>query len=216
MQEGEAELQRRKKLTVESEGKFFWKGSSDELPRKEHSPQETNRKFRKVQLHGDDDDGANLVKHVNEQKDGNNDDSKSSQESFLQQGISRHRLVFATASPFHSYRSLAISSLVLVALAVAVAVFCRKASRSRVRRHQLFTDLGPDTIKKPPAEVKEKGGFSYVELNEKRSPGGPGAEAANSWASGLASGLAAVAATPFGSRRSPRDQGSRRDMNKLK
>ena len=61
-----------------------------------------------------------------------------------------------------------------------------------------------------PAEAKEKGGFSYVELNEKRSPRGeeaeillkqissaaspgPGGEAANSWASGLA----AVALTPF-------------------
>ena len=81
MQEGEAELQRRKKLTIESEGKFFWK-ASDELPRKEISPQETSRKFRKVQLHGDD-DGANLVEHLNKQED----EGKSSQESFLQQVI---------------------------------------------------------------------------------------------------------------------------------
>ena len=119
----------------------------------------------------------------------------------------------------------------------------RKASRSRLRRRQIFKQQ--EFFKKqedfPSAEVKEKGGFSYVELNEKKSPGGetvlanvttnlctvdsdelmqeaaygikllnelgcmspfpgPGGESTNSWASGLASGLAAVAATPFGNR----------------
>merc|ERR1712192_286091 len=201
----------RKKLTVESEGKFYWKDSDD--LRKENAPQETNRKFRKVQLHEIDDE-AYLV----EQED-LGDISKSSPESFLQQAISRHRLVLATSSTFHSYRSLAISSLVLVALAVAVTVFCRKASRSRLRRRQIFKQQ--EFFKKqedlPAAiEVKEKGGFSYVELNEKQSPaGGSGVESSNSWTSGLASGLAAVAVTPFRSRRSPREQGSR-DVNKLK
>ena len=87
----------------------------------------------------------------------------------------------------------------------------------------MFAELGPDVVKKQqqgssPAEAKEKGGFSYVELYEKKSPrgedavksfqeklqarlpSGPGGEAANSWASGLASGLAAVALTPFANR----------------
>merc|ERR1712192_358093 len=182
----------RKKLTVESEGKFYWKDSDD--LRKENAPQETNRKFRKVQLHEIDDE-AYLV----EQED-LGDISKSSPESFLQQAISRHRLVLATSSTFHSYRSLAISSLVLVALAVAVTVFCRKASRSRLRRRQIFKQQ--EFFKKQEdlpssVEVKEKGGFSYVELNEKQSPAGPVVDTTNSWASGLASGLAAVAVTPF-------------------
>jgi len=213
VQEGEAELQRRKKLTVESEGKFYWKDADDH--RKEEVPQETIPKFRKVQLHHLEVE-SNLVEQPYEQED-DDDRSKSSPESFLQQAISRHRLVLATASTSHSYRSLAISSLVLVALAVAVAVFCRTASRSCLRRRQMFKQQ--EFFKKqgnlPSAEVKEKGGFSYVELNEKKSPIGPGGESTNSWASGLASGLAAVAATPFGTRRSPREQGSR-DMNKLK
>ena len=81
-QEGEVELQRRKKLTVESEGKFYWKDSDD--LRKENAPQETNRKFRKVQLHEIDDE-ADLVA----QKD-LGDISKSSPESFLQQVIRIH------------------------------------------------------------------------------------------------------------------------------
>jgi len=200
----EAELQRRKKLTVESEGKFFWK-ALDELASQENSRQETDRKLRKVQLRGVE-EGAYLVEQHREE----GDDGKSSRESFLKQGIGRHRLVFASASAFHSYhRFIAISSLVLVALAVAV-VFCRKSSRSLPQRRQLFAELGPEVMVKKqqeqglsPAEAKEKGGFSYVELNEKRSPRGPGGEAATSWASGLA----AVALTPF--RRSPRVPGSR-------
>ena len=130
----EAELQRRKKLTVESEGKFFWK-ALDELASQENSRQETDRKLRKVQLRGVE-EGAYLVEQHREE----GDDGKSSRESFLKQvisfrfqikkailcqGIGRHRLVFASASAFHSYhRFIAISSLVLVALAVAV-VFCR-------------------------------------------------------------------------------------------
>ena len=64
----------------------------------------------------------------------------------------------------------------------------------------MFADLGPESKTVPeglqPAEAKEKGGFSYVELNEKS----PGLETANKWASGLASGLAAAALTPFGPR----------------
>ena len=41
----------------------------------------------------------------------------------------------------------------------------------------MFAELGPDVVKKQqqgssPAESKEKGGFSYVELNEKKSPRG--------------------------------------------
>ena len=81
-QEGEVEVQRRKKLTVESEGKFYWKDSDD--LRKENAPQETNRKFRKVQFHEIDDE-AYLV----EQED-LGDISKSSPESFLQQVIRIH------------------------------------------------------------------------------------------------------------------------------
>jgi len=216
MKEGEeAELQRRKKLTIESKGKFFWK-ASDELARKENILPETNPKFRKVQLHGID-EGAYLVEQHHEQGVDDGFD-KSSRKYLIKQDIDRHMLVFATASTLYSYRFLAISSLVLVALAVAV-VFCRKESRLHPRRRQLFTELGPEVVKKQQqgstaVEAKEKGGFSYVELNEKKSPRGPGGEAANSWASGLASGLAAVAVTPFANRRSPRVQGSR-DVDKL-
>ena len=43
----------------------------------------------------------------------------------------------------------------------------------------MFAELGPEVMVKKqqeqglsPAEAKEKGGFSYVELNEKRSPRG--------------------------------------------
>ena len=78
----EAELQRRKKLTVESEGKFFWK-ALDELASQENSRQETDRKFRKVQLRGVE-EGAYLV----EQHRDEGDDDKSSRESFLKQVIS--------------------------------------------------------------------------------------------------------------------------------
>jgi len=211
----EAELQRRKKLTVESEGKFFWK-ASDELASQETIRQETNRKFRKVQLHGIE-EGAYLVDQHRDE--GDDDVDESSRESYLKQGIGRHRLVFATASPIHSDRFLVIFSLVLVTLALVVVVFRRNASISRPQRRQLFAELGPDVVNKQqgssPAEAKEKGGFSCVELNEKKSPRGPGSEAANSWASGLASGLAAVALTPFANRRSPRVPGSR-DVDKLK
>ena len=56
----EAELQRRKKLTIESEGKFFWKASND-LANRDNTLQETNRKFRKVQFQHDVDEGAYLV-----------------------------------------------------------------------------------------------------------------------------------------------------------
>ena len=80
--EGEAELQRRKKLTVESEGKFYWKDSDD--LRKENAPQETNRKFRKVQFHEKEDE-ADLIEEENL-----GDISKSSPESFLQQVIRIH------------------------------------------------------------------------------------------------------------------------------
>ena len=53
----------------------------------------------------------------------------------------------------------------------------RNTSRSRPRQRQSFTELGPEVMKKQqqglsPAEEKEKGGFSYVELNEKKSPRG--------------------------------------------
>jgi len=211
----EAELQRRKKLTVESEGKFFWK-AWDELSSQENTRQETNRKFRIVQLHGIE-EGAYLVDQHHDE--GDDHDDKSSRESFLKQGIGRHRLVFASASPFHSYRSLAIFSLVLLALALAVVVSRRNTSRSRPQRRQMFAELGPEVMVKKQQQgsspAKEKGGFSYVELNEKKSPRGPGGEAANSWASGLASGLAAVALTPFANRSSPRVPGSR-DVDKLK
>ena len=88
VQEGQAELQRRKKLTIESEGKFYWKDSDD--LRKENVPQETNRKFRKVQL-PDLDGESNLVEQLYEQED-NDDISKSSPDSFLQQVIRIHRL----------------------------------------------------------------------------------------------------------------------------
>ena len=79
----EAELQRRKKLTVESEGRFFWK-ASDELARKEITRQETNRKFRKVQLHGIE-EGAYLVE---QHHDEGGDVDKTSRESFLEPVIS--------------------------------------------------------------------------------------------------------------------------------
>ena len=41
----------------------------------------------------------------------------------------------------------------------------------------MFTELGPEVVKKQQqgstaVEAKEKGGFSYVELNEKKSPRG--------------------------------------------
>ena len=81
VQEGEAELQRRKKLTVESEGKFYWKDADDH--RKEEVPQETIPKFRKVQLHHLEVE-SNLVEQPYEQED-DDDRSKSSPESFLQQ-----------------------------------------------------------------------------------------------------------------------------------
>ena len=88
VQEGEAELQRRKKLTVESEGKFYWKDSDDH--RRENVPQETIPKFRKVQLH-DLHDVSNLVEQLHGQED-DDDTSKSSPESFLQQVITIHQL----------------------------------------------------------------------------------------------------------------------------
>ena len=81
----EAELQRRKKLTIESEGKFFWK-AADELASQEKTRQETNRKFRKVQLHGIE-EGANLAEQHHEQGN-DDDDDQSAQEYFLKQVIS--------------------------------------------------------------------------------------------------------------------------------
>ena len=74
----QAGLQRRKKLTIESEGKFFWK-ASDELARKEITRQETNRKFRKVQLHG--------IEEGEEHHNEGDDVDESSRESFLKQVI---------------------------------------------------------------------------------------------------------------------------------
>ena len=79
----EAELQRRKKLTVESEGKFFWK-ASDELASQETIRQETNRKFRRVQLHGIEEGAYLAEQHHNEEDD---DVDESSREYFLKQVI---------------------------------------------------------------------------------------------------------------------------------
>merc|ERR1712025_1476148 len=130
MKEGEeAELQRRKKLTIESEGKFFWK-ASDEL--------ESNRKFRKVQFRHGVDEGASLVE---QHKDDDVVDT-SSREFLLNQGIGHPRLDFASEFVFHFFRFLAISSLVLVALAVTFVVFSRNTSRSHPRQRQSFTTSG--------------------------------------------------------------------------
>ena len=93
MQEGEVELQRRKKLTVESEGKFYWK-AQDESHSLENVSQENIRKFRKVQFR-DIDNGPDQVQQqhpvqVRQQHYELEDDhaiSKPSQESFVQQVI---------------------------------------------------------------------------------------------------------------------------------
>ena len=54
---------------------------------------------------------------------------------FLKQGVDRHRLVFATASPIHSDRFLVIFSLVLVTLALVLVVFRRWAIASHFRQN---------------------------------------------------------------------------------
>ena len=83
MQEGEVELQRRKKLTVESEGKFYWKDESHSL---ENVSQENIRKFRKVQFR-DIDNGPDQVQQQHYGLEDDHDISKPSQESFVQQVI---------------------------------------------------------------------------------------------------------------------------------